>query len=89
MIEFKDIVLHFVLRIYYMYVITISASNCDFPILKKEILRIPVVNIHIIGKSIQNFVFPVCDGRLAKDIFLLTKLIPIGLKLIYELLLKF
>ena len=72
-----------------MYVITILASNCDFPILKKEILRIPVVNIHIIGKSIQNLVFPVCDGRLAKDILLLTKSIPPGLKLIYELLLKF
>ena len=66
-----------------MYVITISALNCDFPILKKEIL----VNTHIIGKSIQNLVFPVCDGRLAKDILLLTKLIPPGLKLIYELLL--
>ena len=71
-----------------MYVITISASNCDFPILQKEILRIPVVNTHIIGKSIKNLVFPVCDGRLAKDILLLIKVIPLGLILIYEVLLK-
>ena len=36
-----------------MYEMTKSTSNCALPVSKKAIYLIPVLNIHIIGKSVQ------------------------------------